>query len=37
MSGFTLKSNHILTEEGFRSGYLTVEDGKIAADLSRTD
>lgn len=31
MSGFTLKSNHILTEEGFRSGYLTVEDGKIAA------
>ena len=25
------KSSHILTEEGFRPGYLTVEDGKIAA------
>ena len=29
MSGFTLKSNHILTEQGFQAGYLTVEDGKI--------
>lgn len=30
MSGFTLKSEHILTEHGFVSGYLTVEDGLIA-------
>ena len=31
MSGFTLKSNHILTEQGFQAGYLTVEDGKIVS------
>lgn len=35
MSGFTLKSNHILTEQGFRAGYLTVEDGKIVSVSSR--
>ena len=35
MSGFTLKSNHILTEQGFQAGYLTVEDGKIVSVSSR--